>query len=60
MLERLKQILKELEEAIYYNEELDHTYTNYHLSLLRKRKAINRAIKVFEKENRRLRKHGEI
>ena len=60
MLERLKQILKELEDAIHYSEELDHAYTNYYLSLLRKHRAINRAIKAFEKEDRRLKKHGEI
>ena len=60
MLERLKQILKELEDAIRYSEEIDHAYTNYHLSLLRKHRAINRAIKAFEKEDRRLKKHGEI
>ena len=60
MLRRLKQILKELDEAIHYSEELDHAYTNYYLSLVRKRRAINRAIKAFEKEDRRLEKHGEI
>ena len=60
MLERLKQILKELDEAILYSEALDHGYTNYHLSLVRKRKAIVRAIKAFEKEDRRLKKHGEV
>lgn len=53
MLERLKQILKELDEAIYYSEELDHAYTRYYLSLVRKRRAIRRAIKAFEKEDRR-------
>ena len=60
MLERLKQILKELDEAIHYSEELDHSYTNYYLSLIRKRRAIRRAIKVFEEEDRRLRKHDKI
>ena len=60
MLERLKQILKELDEAIHYSEELDHAYTNYYLSLIRKRRAIVRAIRVFEREDRRLKKHGEI
>lgn len=60
MLERLKRILKELDEAIQYSEEVDHAYTRYHLSLIRKRRAIVRAIKAFEKENRRLAKHGEI
>ena len=60
MLERLKQILKELEEAIHYAEEIDHAFTNYYLSLIRKRRAIKRAIKVFEKEKRRLKKYGEI
>ena len=60
MLERLKQILEQLDEAIYYNEELDHAYTNYYLSLVRKRRTIKRAIKAFEKEDRRLKKHGEI
>ena len=60
MLERLKRILNELDEAIHYSEETDHAYTRYHLSLIRKRRAIVRAIKVFEKENRRLAKHGEI
>ena len=60
MLERLKQILKELEEAILYSEEIDHAYTNYYLSLVRKRRAIKRAIKAFEKEDRRLKKHGKL
>jgi hypothetical protein len=60
MLERLKQILKELDEAIRYSEDLDHAYTSYYLSLIRKRKAIVRAIKAFEKEDRRLKKHGEV
>ena len=60
MLERLQQILKELDEAIHYLEELDHSYTKYYLSLVRKHRAINRAIKVFEKEDRRLRKYGEV
>ena len=60
MLNRLKQILNELDEAINYSEELDHAYTNYHLSLIRKRRAIVRAIKAFEKEDRRLNKYGEI
>ncbi len=60
MLKRLKQILNELEEAISHLEELDHAYTHYYLSLVRKRKAIKRAIKAFEKEDRRLKKHGEI
>ena len=60
MLERLKQILKELDEAIHYSEELDHAYTRYYLSLLRKRSAIRRAIKAFEQEDGRLKKHGEI
>lgn len=60
MLERLKQILKELDEAILYSEALDHGYTSYYLSLIRKRRAIVRAIKAFEKEDRRLKKHGEI
>ena len=49
MLERLKQILKELDEAIQYSEDLDHSYTKYYHSLVRKRKAIVRAIKAFEK-----------
>ena len=60
MLERLKQTLKELDEAIHYSEELDHAYTRHYLSLVRKRRAINQAIKAFEKEDRRLKKHGEI
>ena len=60
MLERLKQILKELDEAIEYSDALDHSYTNYYLSLVRKRRAILRAIKAFEKEDRRLKKHGEV
>lgn len=60
MLERLKQILKELDEAIKYSEALDHSYTNYYLSLVRKRRAILRAIEAFEKEDRRLKKHGEV
>ena len=60
MLERLKEILNELEGAISYLEDIDHAYTNYYLSLVRKRRAIKRAIKAFEKEDRRLKKHGEI
>lgn len=60
MLERLKQILKELDEAILFSEEHDFAYTNYHLSLVRKRRAIKRALKVFERESRRLEKYGDI
>ena len=60
MLERLKQILKELDEAIHYSEETDHSYTKYYLSLVRKRRAVARAIKAFEKEDGRLKKNGEI
>ena len=60
MLEKLKQILNELDEALYYSMALGHGYTNYYLSLVRKRRAIKRAIKAFEKEDRRLKKHGEI
>ena len=60
MLEKLKQILKDLDEVIRYTEDIDHAYTNYYLSLVRKRRAINRAIKAFEREDRRLEKHGEI
>ena len=60
MLERLKQILNELDEAIHYSEEIDHAFSRYYLSLIRKRRAIKRAIKAFEKEDRRLTKHGEI
>ena len=60
MLERLKQILKELDEAIHYSEELDHAYTKYYRSLVNKRRAIRLAIRVFEWEDRRLKLHGEI
>ena len=60
MLERLKQILNELDEAIHYSEEIDHAFSRYYLSLIRKRRAIKRAIKAFEKEDRRLKKYGEI
>ena len=60
MLERLKQILNELDEAIEYNEDLDYAFTHYYLSLVRKRRAIVRAIKAFEEADRRLSKHGEI
>ena len=60
MLERLKQILKELDEALLYSEEIDHAYTKYYLSLVRKRRAVARAIKAFEKEDRRLKRYGEI
>lgn len=59
-MEALKQILKVLDEAILYCEELDHAYTRYYRSLIRKRRAVARAIKVFEREDRRLRKHGDI
>lgn len=60
MVERLKQILKELDEAIQYCEALDHGYTTYYFSLLHKRTAIRRAIRVFEIEDRRLTKRGNI
>lgn len=59
-MERLKEILKILDEAILYCEELDHSYTRYYRSLVRKRRAIVRAIGVFERENRRLSVHGDI
>ena len=60
MLEKLKQILEDVDEALYYSTELDHGWTRHYLSLVRKRRAIKRAIEVFEKEDRRLKKHGEI
>ena len=60
MLERLKQILEELDESIHYAEETDYAYNNYYLSLVRKRRAVRRAIKAFDREDRRLRKHGKI
>ena len=60
MLEKLEQMLERLDEAIYYNEELDHGYTYYYLSLVRKRRAIKRAIRAFKREDRRLKKYGEF
>ena len=60
MQRRLVQILNELEEAIHHLEELDQAYTRYYSSLIRKRRAIKRVIKAFEKEDRRLMKHGKI
>ena len=60
MLEKLKQMLNELDEAIHYCEELDHAHTNCYLSLIRKRRVIRRAIKAFEREDRRLIKRGKI
>ena len=60
MLEKLKQILEDLDDAMYYSVALDHAYTRHYLSLVRKRRAIKRAIRVFEKEDRRLKKYGEI
>lgn len=59
-MEGLKQMLKVLDEAIHYCEELDHAYTRYYRSLIRKRRAVARTIKVFEREDRRLRKHGDV
>lgn len=59
-MESLKQMLKVLDEAILYCEELDHAHTRYYRSLVRKRRAIVRAIKVFDREDRRLRKHGDV
>lgn len=59
-MESLKQMLKVLDEAILYCEELDHAYTRYYRSLIRKRRAVALAIKVFEREDRRLRKYGDI
>lgn len=60
MLEKLKQILEDVDEALYYSLALDHADTRNYLSLVRKRRAIKRAIKAFEKEDRRLMKHGKI
>ena len=54
MLEKLKQMLNELDEAIEHTYLLDHSYTKFHLALVRKRKAIKRAIREFERANRRL------
>ena len=56
MLEKLWQILNELDEAIEYSEELDHAHTTYYRSLIRKRRAIEKAIKKFEKADRGLRR----
>ena len=59
-MESLKRMLKVLDEAILYCEEIDHGYTRYYLSLIRKRRAVARTIKVFEREERRLRKYGDV
>ena len=59
-MEALKQMLKTLDEAILYCEGLDHAYTRYYRSLIHKRRAVALAIKVFEREDRRLRKYGDI
>ena len=60
MMEGLKQILEELDDAIEYNVALGHDYTRHHQSLIRKRRIIKRAIKAFEKENRRLKHSGKV
>ena len=59
-MEGLKKMLNVLDEAIHYCEDIDHAHTRYYRSLIRKRRAVARAIKVFEREDRRLRKHGDI
>lgn len=59
-MEQLREMLKVLDEAIHYCEDIDHAYTRYYRSLIRKRRAVARTLKVFEREDRRLRKHGDI
>ncbi len=54
MMEKLYQILRELNEAIEYAELLDQAYTRHYSSLIRKRKIIERAIRQFEKADRRV------
>ena len=53
MLEKLYQILNELREAIEYAELSDMAHTKYYTSLLKKRKAINKAIKRLERIEKR-------
>ena len=53
-------MLNVLDEAIQYCEDSDHAYTRYYRSLIRKRRAVARTLKVFEREDRRLRKHGDV
>ena len=54
MLEKLHQILNELDEAIEYSYLLDHSYTKFYAGLIRKRRAIKRAIRQFETADRRV------
>ena len=49
MIKRLQEILRDLDEAIEYAEVTDMAYTRFYTSLIRQRKAIRKAIKVFEK-----------
>ena len=59
-MESLMKMLRVLDEAIIHCEGLGHDYTRHYRSLLRKRRAVARAIKVFEREDRRERKHGDV
>ena len=52
MLKRLKEMLSELDEAIEYAELNDVAYTKFYRDLLRERKALRRAVRVFERSGR--------
>lgn len=52
MLNTLKRMLREIEDAIGYAEMCDQAYTRFYFSLCKKRKALKKTIKIFEKIER--------
>ena len=59
-MENLEKLIRVLDEAMFHCEENGIDYTRFYRSLIRKRRALVRANKVFEREDRRLRKHGDL
>ena len=52
MLKKLKEMIREVDEAIEYAELNDHAFTKLYTDLRKERRALKRAIKVFEKTAR--------
>ena len=60
MLDELKKMLSELDEAIEYSSDLGLVYTKYHYCLIVEKRAIKRTIKRIERIERRLQKSEKI
>ena len=52
MLKKLKDMLSEIDDAMEHAELNDHAFTKVYRDLRRERKALVRAIRVFEKSGK--------